>query len=93
MRLSRYRASAPTWAVLCIGKRKNTTASLSLPQRCFRPNPGKATEGPPAAAKQSLEKFPLKVEKGLLYISVPVDSLAMQEAKSPAGSLCRQISQ
>ena len=46
---------------------------------------GKATEGPPAAAKQSLEKFPLKVEKGLLYISVPVDSLAMQEAKSPAG--------
>lgn len=46
---------------------------------------GKATEGPPAAAKQSLEKFPLKVEKGLLYISVPVDSLAMQAAKSHAG--------
>ena len=46
---------------------------------------GKATEGPPAAAKQSLEKFPLKVEKGLLYISVPTDSLAMHPSQSPTG--------
>ena len=37
---------------------------------------GKATQGPPAAANQSLTKFPLKVENGLLYISVPADSLA-----------------
>lgn len=45
---------------------------------------GKATEGPPAAANQSLKKFSLKVEKGLLYIAVSSDSLAMHE--SPAGA-------
>jgi len=37
---------------------------------------GLATAGPPAAAKQSLTKYPLKVEKGLLYISLSSDSLA-----------------
>ena len=37
---------------------------------------GKATEGPPAAANQSLKAFPLKVEKGLLYIGLPEDSIA-----------------
>ncbi len=36
---------------------------------------GKATEGPPAAAHQSLKRFPLKVEKGLLYIQVPTESV------------------
>jgi Rieske Fe-S protein len=36
---------------------------------------GKATEGPPATANQSLAKFPLKVEKGILYIAVSTDTL------------------
>jgi Rieske Fe-S protein len=36
---------------------------------------GEATEGPPAAANQSLAKFPLKVENGLLYIAVSSDTL------------------
>ncbi len=36
---------------------------------------GKATEGPPAAAGQSLGKFPLKVESGLLYIAVSSNSI------------------
>jgi cytochrome b6-f complex iron-sulfur subunit len=36
---------------------------------------GTATEGPPAAASQSLTKFPLKVENGLLYIAVSSDTL------------------
>jgi Rieske Fe-S protein len=40
----------------------------------FNPS-GTATEGPPAAAKQSLTKYPLKVEKGLLYIGVSGDTL------------------
>jgi Rieske Fe-S protein len=31
---------------------------------------GKATAGPPAEAGQSLPKFPLKIEKGLLFIGV-----------------------
>ena len=42
---------------------------------------GKATEGPPAAANQELTRFPLKVENGLLYIEVPMESLGnSQEA-------------
>jgi len=37
---------------------------------------GKATGGPPAEAGQSLLRFPLKVEKGLLFIQVPVEKLS-----------------
>ncbi len=37
---------------------------------------GKATGGPPAEAGQSLLRYPLKVEKGLLYIQVPVEKLS-----------------
>jgi Rieske Fe-S protein len=37
---------------------------------------GKATSGPPADAGQDLPQFPLKVEKGLLYIRVAVEGLA-----------------
>ncbi|MCA9190782.1 MAG: Rieske (2Fe-2S) protein [Planctomycetales bacterium] len=37
---------------------------------------GKATGGPPAAANQSLKKYPLKIENGLLYISLPAESIA-----------------
>lgn len=37
---------------------------------------GKATSGPPAEAGQSLLRYPLKVEKGLLYIQVPVETLS-----------------
>lgn len=33
---------------------------------------GKATSGPPAAAGQSLQRYPLKLEAGLLYIEVPL---------------------
>jgi len=33
---------------------------------------GKATGGPPAAAGQSLPRYPLKLEGGLLYILVPL---------------------
>lgn len=36
---------------------------------------GKATAGPPAEAGQSLGRYPLKVEKGLLYIEVPNEKL------------------
>jgi len=32
---------------------------------------GKATEGPPAQAKQSLARYPLEVRDGLLFIEVP----------------------
>lgn len=37
---------------------------------------GKAIAGPPAEAGQSLLRYPLKVEKGLLYIQVPVEKLS-----------------
>jgi Rieske Fe-S protein len=36
---------------------------------------GKGTGGPPGEAGQSLPRFPLKVEAGLLYIEVPTDAL------------------
>ena len=39
---------------------------------------GKPTEGPPLASNQELTRFPLKVEKGLLYIEVSLKSLGQQ---------------
>lgn len=33
---------------------------------------GVATEGPPAQAKQSLSRYPLKIQDGLLFIEVPI---------------------
>ena len=36
---------------------------------------GQPTEGPPAAANQQLQRFPLKVDSGLLFIEVPVKSI------------------
>jgi Rieske Fe-S protein len=39
---------------------------------------GKATAGPPADAGQSLLRYPLKVEGGLLFIEVPTEQLARQ---------------
>lgn len=36
---------------------------------------GKGIEGPPAAAGQSLSRYPLKIEGGLLFIEVPVEKL------------------
>ena len=41
----------------------------------FNPE-GVATSGPPAEAGQSLPQYPLKVERGLLYIEVPLGELA-----------------
>jgi cytochrome b6-f complex iron-sulfur subunit len=40
---------------------------------------GKATEGPPADAGQSLAGYPLEVEDGLLFIKVPVVGLGSSE--------------
>jgi len=44
---------------------------------------GNAISGPPAEAQQSLPRFPLKIEGGLLYIDVPVEGLA--QANDGAG--------
>ena len=40
---------------------------------------GKATGGPPGEAGQSLPRYGLRVESGLLYIEVPVEHLSMPE--------------
>lgn len=45
---------------------------------------GKATGGPPADAGQSLPRYELTVEKGLLYIHVPAEHLSI--APQSAGS-------
>ena len=42
----------------------------------FNPE-GKALEGPPAKANQELLRYPLKVDRGLLYIEVPTAELAL----------------
>lgn len=42
----------------------------------FEPG-GKAIGGPPGEAGQSLPKFPVKVEKGLLFMEVPLAELAL----------------
>ncbi len=36
---------------------------------------GKATEGPPAEAGQSLPQFPLQIDRGLIFLQVPVETL------------------
>jgi cytochrome b6-f complex iron-sulfur subunit len=43
---------------------------------------GKATEGPPKAANQSLIQFPLKVENGMLFVEAPVSSVGRSVADS-----------
>lgn len=47
---------------------------------------GKATGGPPADAGQSLLRYPLKVEDGLLYIEVPFDGVASGSPAARAGN-------
>jgi Rieske Fe-S protein len=41
---------------------------------------GKGISGPPADSGQSLLRYPLKVENGLLYIEVPVERLGTSRA-------------
>lgn len=36
---------------------------------------GRPVSGPPAAAKQSLTRFPLRIENGLLFIEVPLEAV------------------
>lgn len=42
---------------------------------------GTATGGPPAEAKQSLPRYPLKIDKGLLYMEVAVESLPAEGSR------------
>lgn len=55
---------------------------------------GKAVSGPPAAAGQDLARYPLRVERGLLYIQVPMTagaSAGLQPTRPPSDdSQCRQ---
>lgn len=45
---------------------------------------GRALEGPPAEAGQSLSKYPLRVENGLLFVEVPVEGLTVARADGAA---------
>lgn len=40
---------------------------------------GKPVSGPPRTADQSLVRFPLKVENGLLFLEVPLESIASND--------------
>jgi cytochrome b6-f complex iron-sulfur subunit len=46
---------------------------------------GKATEGPPAAARQALVRFPLRVENGLLFLEAPLAAIAACPPEEPRG--------
>jgi Rieske Fe-S protein len=48
---------------------------------------GNAIAGPPKAANQTLVRFPVKVEDGLLYVEVPLASLAARVAPDEGGRL------
>jgi Rieske Fe-S protein len=49
---------------------------------------GRPLEGPPAAANQPLTRFPLRVERGLLYVLVPLKSVvASRDGGHGAGGL------
>ena len=56
---------------------------------------GKAIAGPPAEAGQSLPRYPLKVEKGLLFIEVPLETrtAAAARLRKPGhdGCLTREV--
>lgn len=39
---------------------------------------GRPTEGPPAAANQHLPRYPLKLEQGLLFIEMPLETLGVR---------------
>jgi Rieske Fe-S protein len=41
---------------------------------------GKAIAGPPAEAGQSLSRYPLELDQGLLYVEVPLESLTVAAA-------------
>lgn len=47
---------------------------------------GKATGGPPGDAGQSLPRYPLTVQQGLLYIDVPAEQLSIP-ARAGAGAV------
>lgn len=51
---------------------------------------GKATEGPPKAANQSLIQFPLKVENGMLFVEAPVTSVG-QTASNERDAGCEGV--
>src|SRR5262245_7190220 len=48
---------------------------------------GVATSGPPAAAGQSLTRFPLKVENGLLFLEAPLTSVVSAQDSPPAAGV------
>lgn len=51
---------------------------------------GKAIGGPPAAAGQSLPRYPLKIENGLLFIEVPIETLVTPGRRPAVGRSGRQ---
>jgi cytochrome b6-f complex iron-sulfur subunit len=50
---------------------------------------GKAISGPPKAADQELSRYPVKVERGLLYIAVTVESVGRPDGRAPRATAGR----
>ncbi|MCA9208086.1 MAG: Rieske (2Fe-2S) protein [Planctomycetales bacterium] len=49
----------------------------------FNPQ-GQATDGPPAKAHQELQRFPLKIQNGLLMIEAPLSAVVQADAATSA---------
>jgi nitrite reductase/ring-hydroxylating ferredoxin subunit len=47
---------------------------------------GKATEGPPAKAGQSLIQYPIKLEEGRLFVELPLEGLSAAPRRSGGGA-------
>ena len=73
---SRSRAPARTSAARCGWEPQNNRYFCPCHNGTFDPS-GKATGGPPGDAGQSLPRYALHVQKGLLYIDVPAEQLSV----------------
>lgn len=54
---------------------------------------GRATEGPPASAGQHLIRFPVKVDRGMLLVEVPVDSVLRVAVHSADRTLVQPVTE
>ncbi len=76
---SRSRAPVRTSVARCTGKPQNNRYYCPCHSGTFDPS-GKGTGGPPGDAGQSLPRYTLTLQRGLLYIEVPIEQLTMRVA-------------
>ena len=71
---SRFRAFVRIWAAAFTGNSHNQRFFCPCHNGVFDPE-GKPISGPPKAAGQELSRYPIKVEGGLFYIAMSIESV------------------